>query len=71
MTMAWGPAIDAEVAYRHQQARATFHRQSARSAARQRRAAKKSSTTRIPARPDTTGWIVGRSGPLAGTPRIA
>jgi hypothetical protein len=63
MSIPWGPALDAEVAYRHQQARTTFHRQSARSASRQRRAATRASTPRISTQ-------VGR-GMFAGTPKVA
>jgi hypothetical protein len=55
MSIAWGPALDAEIAYRHEQARTDFRRPT-----RRWRAAKKVDMQHLPTQLNTQGWIVDR-----------
>ena len=58
MSIAWGPALDAEVAYRHQQVRSDFFRPATRS------------WHRAPARPvSAPQFRLGRSPPVGSSTR--
>lgn len=61
MSIAWGPALDAEVQYRHQQVRSDFFRENPRTRSWHRAPARPVSAPRVPARPVTTGWIIDAS----------